>query len=84
MQRKPCEKAGLYKRVRHPAISIIAPFYNGEKRISIFKSLLKSAAEYPNFCEITVVDNGSSNFIYEIAWQPSKNGEGDGQTLRGH
>jgi GT2 family glycosyltransferase len=69
MQRKLCEKAGLCKRIRYPAISIIVPVCNGEKRISEFlTSLFKSAAEYPNFCEIMVVDDGSSDYTYEIAW----------------
>ena len=69
MQRKPCGKGAPYKRLHYPSISIIVPVYNAERRVSEFlTSLFKSAAEYPNFCEIMVVDDGSSDYTYEIAW----------------
>ncbi|MEM3770434.1 MAG: glycosyltransferase family 2 protein [Candidatus Bathyarchaeia archaeon] len=68
-RRELCEKVRLCKKVRYPAISVIVPVYNGEKRIPEFlTSLFKSAAEYSNFCEIMVVDDGSSDYTYEIAW----------------
>lgn len=55
--------------MRYPPLSIIVPVYNKEKQVSRFiESLFESAAQYPNFCEILVVDDGSSDYTYEIAW----------------
>lgn len=57
------------EKVFHPSISIIVPAYNSERTISkILKSLFTSAAQYPGSCEIIVVDDGSSDYTYEIAW----------------
>ncbi|MEM3703513.1 MAG: glycosyltransferase family 2 protein [Candidatus Bathyarchaeia archaeon] len=69
MQKKPCEDKALCKSFHYPSISLIVPAYNKEKHISkCITSLFKTAAQHPNFCEIIVVDNGSSDFTYEIAW----------------
>ena len=49
--------------------SIIVPAYNIEKHVSkCITSLFKNAEQYPNFCEIMVVDYGSSDYTYEITW----------------
>ncbi|MEM3553621.1 MAG: glycosyltransferase family 2 protein [Candidatus Bathyarchaeia archaeon] len=69
MQGKLCGNNVLCKRVRYPSVSIIVPVYNKERKVSeLIGSLFKSAAQYPNFCEILVVDDGSSDYTYEIAW----------------
>ncbi|MEM2466870.1 MAG: glycosyltransferase family 2 protein [Candidatus Bathyarchaeia archaeon] len=69
MQGKLCENNVMFRRICYPPISIIVPVYNAESRVSEFiGSLFKSAAQYPNFCEILVVDDGSSDCTYEIAW----------------
>jgi cellulose synthase/poly-beta-1,6-N-acetylglucosamine synthase-like glycosyltransferase len=57
------------KSIFKPPVSIIVPAYNCEKLIPAFlTSLFKSAAQYMGFCEIIVVDDGSSDHTYEIAW----------------
>ncbi|MBX5321334.1 MAG: glycosyltransferase family 2 protein [Candidatus Bathyarchaeota archaeon] len=57
------------KSVFHPSVSIVIPAYNSEKFISkCLLSLFKNAAQYMGFCEIIVVDDGSSDCTYEIAW----------------
>lgn len=69
VKERRCDSGALYRRVRYPPLSIIVPVYNKEKQVSRFiESLFESAAQYPNFCEILVVDNGSSDYTYEIAW----------------
>jgi len=69
MQKKLCEKGGMSKSLRYPSLSIIVPAYNMEKHIlKCITSLFKNAEQYPNFCEIMVVDYGSSDCTYEIAW----------------
>lgn len=69
MQRKLCGNSVLCRRMRYPSVSIIVPVYNKEKKVSEFiESLFKSAAQYPNFCEILVIDDGSNDYTYEIAW----------------
>jgi len=57
------------KSIFKPSVSIIVPAYNCEKLIPMFlTSLFKSAAQYMGFCEIIVVDDGSSDHTYEMAW----------------
>lgn len=57
------------KSIFKPPVSIIVPAYNNEKTISAcLTSLFQSAAQYMGFCEIIVVDNGSSDYTYEMAW----------------
>ncbi len=57
------------KRLRYPMVSFIVPAYNEEKNVSrCIKSLYKCAEKYDGLCEIIVVDDGSSDYTYEIAW----------------
>lgn len=57
------------KSVFHPSVSIVIPAYNSEKHIpKLLVSLFQNAAQYMGFCEIIVVDDGSSDYTYEIAW----------------
>lgn len=52
-----------------PSVSFIVPAYNEEKHISrCIQSLFNTATNYPGFCEIIVVDDGSRDHTYEIAW----------------
>lgn len=62
-------KKKLKKTAYYPTVSLIVPAYNEEKLISrCIKSLFSSAANYPSLCEIIVVDDGSTDYTYEIAW----------------
>lgn len=57
------------KSVFHPSVSIVIPAYNSERFISKgLLNLFKNAAQYMGFCEIIVVDDGSNDYTYEIAW----------------
>ncbi|MBS7608393.1 glycosyltransferase family 2 protein [Candidatus Bathyarchaeota archaeon] len=57
------------KSIFKPPVSIIVPAYNGERLIpACLTSLFKSAAQYGGFCEIIVVDDGSTDHTYEMAW----------------
>jgi biofilm PGA synthesis N-glycosyltransferase PgaC len=50
-------------------VSFIVPAYNEERKISrCITSLFKCAQEYDSLCEIIVVDDGSGDCTYEIAW----------------
>jgi cellulose synthase/poly-beta-1,6-N-acetylglucosamine synthase-like glycosyltransferase len=53
----------------YPMVSFIVPAYNEEKNISrCITSLFKCAEKYAGLCEIIVVDDGSGDYTYEIAW----------------
>jgi len=57
------------KRLHYPAVSFIVPAYNEKKNIArCINSLFKCAQNYPGLCEIIVVDDGSKDYTYEIAW----------------
>jgi cellulose synthase/poly-beta-1,6-N-acetylglucosamine synthase-like glycosyltransferase len=57
------------KRLSYPMVSFVVPAYNEEKNVSrCVKSLFKCTEKYPELCEIIVVDDGSSDYTYEIAW----------------
>jgi glycosyltransferase involved in cell wall biosynthesis len=50
-------------------ISFVTPVYNEEKRISqCITNLFRYAAQYPGFSEIIIVDDGSTDYTYEVAW----------------
>ncbi|NWF87250.1 glycosyltransferase family 2 protein [Candidatus Bathyarchaeota archaeon] len=57
------------KRLWYPMVSFIVPAYNEEKNVSrCIRSLFKCAEKYPSTCEIIVVEDGSRDYTYEIAW----------------
>lgn len=57
------------KSVFKPSVSIIVPAYNSERLIpTCLTSLFQSASKYMGFFEIIVVDDGSSDYTYEMAW----------------
>jgi cellulose synthase/poly-beta-1,6-N-acetylglucosamine synthase-like glycosyltransferase len=62
-------KRNKAKRPFYPMVSFIIPAYNEEKNISrCITSLFKCASKYAGLCEIIVVDDGSRDYTYEIAW----------------
>lgn len=57
------------KHLYYPMVSFIVPACNEEKNVSrCITSLFKCAEKYDGLCEIIVVDDGSSDYTYEIAW----------------
>ncbi|MEA2090275.1 MAG: glycosyltransferase family 2 protein [Thermoproteota archaeon] len=53
----------------YPMVSFVVPAYNEEKQISrCVTSLFRCAANYLGLCQIIVVDDGSTDLTYEIAW----------------
>jgi cellulose synthase/poly-beta-1,6-N-acetylglucosamine synthase-like glycosyltransferase len=57
------------KKICYPSVSFIVPAYNEEEFISrCVTSLFENASRYLGLCEIIVVDDGSSDYTYEVAW----------------
>ena len=57
------------EKVYYFMISFVTPVYNEEKQISqCITNLFRYAAQYPGFSEIIVVDDGSTDYTYEVAW----------------
>jgi cellulose synthase/poly-beta-1,6-N-acetylglucosamine synthase-like glycosyltransferase len=53
----------------YPMVSFVVPAYNEEQNVSrCIKSLFKCAKKYAGLCEIIVVDDGSNDYTYEVAW----------------
>jgi cellulose synthase/poly-beta-1,6-N-acetylglucosamine synthase-like glycosyltransferase len=53
----------------YPMVSFIIPAFNQEQNIATcINSLYKSAKKYEGSCEILVIDDGSSDYTYELAW----------------
>lgn len=53
----------------YPMVSFVIPAFNQEKNIATcINSLFRSANNYEGLCEILVVDDGSNDCTYEIAW----------------
>ena len=53
----------------YPMVSFVVPAYNEEKNVSrCIRSLFRCVEKYDGLCEIIVVDDGSSDFTYEVAW----------------
>jgi cellulose synthase/poly-beta-1,6-N-acetylglucosamine synthase-like glycosyltransferase len=66
LAKRPQKKA---KQQPYPMVSFIVPAYNEEKSVShCLTSLFKCAKDYAGLCEIIVVDDGSKDYTYEIAW----------------
>lgn len=60
-------KAG--RQPNYPMVSFVVPACNEEKNVSrCVTSLFRCTAEYDAPCEIIVVDDGSSDYTYEVAW----------------
>ena len=52
-----------------PMVSFVVPAYNEERNVSrCVTSLFKCAEKYDGLCEIIVVDDGSKDYTYEVAW----------------
>ncbi|MEM2995218.1 MAG: glycosyltransferase family 2 protein [Candidatus Bathyarchaeia archaeon] len=59
----------MKRSVFYPMVSFVVPAYNEERNIArCITSLFKCAREYAGLCEIIVVDDGSRDYTYEIAW----------------
>jgi len=53
----------------YPMVSFVVPAYNEEKRVvRCITSLYECAENYDGLCEIIIVDDGSNDYTYEIAW----------------
>jgi len=53
----------------YPMVSFVVSGFNEERNVSrCISSLFKCAERYDGLCEIIVVDDGSNDFTYEIAW----------------
>jgi cellulose synthase/poly-beta-1,6-N-acetylglucosamine synthase-like glycosyltransferase len=53
----------------YPMVSFVVPAFNQEKNIvTCINSLFRCASKYEGLCEILVVDDGSSDYTYELAW----------------
>lgn len=58
-----------HNKQHYPMVSFVVSAYNEEKNVSrCINSLFRCAEKYDGLCEIIVVDDGSSDFTYEIAW----------------
>ncbi len=69
--------AAAYARKQHiepscefyPMVSFVVPAYNQEKNVApCIASLFKCAEKYDGNCEIIIIDDGSSDYTYEVAW----------------
>jgi biofilm PGA synthesis N-glycosyltransferase PgaC len=50
-------------------VSFIVPAYNEEKNVArCITSLFRCSRNYAGLCEIIVIDDGSKDYTYEIAW----------------
>jgi cellulose synthase/poly-beta-1,6-N-acetylglucosamine synthase-like glycosyltransferase len=53
----------------YPMVSFVVPCFNEGKRVGrCVLSLFECASRYAGLCEIIVVDDGSTDLTYEIAW----------------
>ncbi len=72
------------KQAFYPMVSFVVPAFNQEKNVAgCVASLFSCAANYEGLCEIIVVDDGSSDFTYEMAWSAVQLGRADNPRVRG-
>jgi cellulose synthase/poly-beta-1,6-N-acetylglucosamine synthase-like glycosyltransferase len=68
----------------YPMVSFVVPAYNQEKNITrCTASLFKCAEKYDGNCEIIIIDDGSSDYTYEIAWSAVELGRRENPRVRG-
>lgn len=84
--------AATFARTRHktvvkksyPMVSFVVPAFNEEKNVSrCIGSLFECAQRYSGLCQIIVVDDGSKDFTYEIAWSAIELGRRKRPDVRG-
>jgi len=57
----------------YPMVSFVVPAYNEEKNITCcVNSLFQCAEKYQGNCEIIIVDDGSTDYTYEVAFSAAK------------
>jgi cellulose synthase/poly-beta-1,6-N-acetylglucosamine synthase-like glycosyltransferase len=72
------------KRVFYPMVSFIVPAYNQEKNVArCVASLFGCAEKYGGNCEVIVIDDGSSDYTYEVAWSAMQLGRRGNPRVRG-
>jgi len=72
------------KRVFYPMVSFVVPAYNQEKNVArCVASLFECAEKYGGNCEVIVVDDGSSDYTYEVAWSAVQLGRRGNPRVRG-
>lgn len=63
------------KDMFYPMVSFVVPCFNEEERITrCVSSLFECASRYSGLCEIIVVDDGSTDLTYEVAWSALQTG----------
>lgn len=72
------------KRAFYPNVSFVVPAYNQEKNVAhCIDSLFKCAERYDGNCEIIVIDDGSNDYTYELAWSAIELGQKANSKVRG-
>ena len=72
------------KRAFYPMVSFVVPAYNQEKNVAhCVTSLFRCAEKYAGNCEVIVVDDGSNDFTYEVAWSAAQLGHRANPRVRG-
>jgi cellulose synthase/poly-beta-1,6-N-acetylglucosamine synthase-like glycosyltransferase len=57
----------------YPMVSFVVPAYNEEKKITrCVTSLFQCAENYQGNCEIIIIDDGSTDYTYEVAFATAK------------
>jgi cellulose synthase/poly-beta-1,6-N-acetylglucosamine synthase-like glycosyltransferase len=61
------------KQEFYPMVSFVVPAYNEEKNVvRCVTSLFQCAENYQGNCEIIIVDDGSTDYTYEVAFSAAK------------
>jgi cellulose synthase/poly-beta-1,6-N-acetylglucosamine synthase-like glycosyltransferase len=72
------------KHTFYPMVSFVVPAYNQENNVArCITSLFKCAEKYDGNCEVIVVDDGSSDYTYEVAWSAVQLGRRVNPRVRG-